>query len=109
MSTVRRQREGMLLGEQDPLYLALAEARDRCCDEVGYEDNDGDFISPRKPRCPVRDKCRRLWHAVEDSNTHNLSMTGYRQLSQKFYTLKLERDRLLVKRGEAPLSAHKPA
>jgi hypothetical protein len=75
---------------QDILMLKLSKALIKCCDELGNLGCDG---------CPVRAKCRCLWQRVENSVTHNLDLTEYRRLSQKFYILRQERNQILEKRG----------
>ncbi len=106
MSTEKGQIESQLPVEPEepegicnPLLLALGEARDRCCDELDMGGCD---------RCPVRGKCRRLWRLEVDDVVGGLNLTEYRRLDQKFYMLKLERDRILKKR-EKVLAPHKPA
>jgi len=83
---VRLQREGVLPNIDDPLVLELTKAWVKCCDELGVL---GCEI------CPVRRKCQRLAVEIADIVNHNLSLTEYRRLNQKFFLLKQERDQLL--------------
>jgi hypothetical protein len=92
----------------DPLFQALASERDRCSDELGPPPPCSKItnLSSRCDRCPVKAKCERLWNVVRNANYgYRLNLKQYRQFSQKFYMLKLERDGLLAKSG---LPAHKP-
>lgn len=85
--TVRLKREGILPSTDDPLVLELVKSWDKCSEELGVL---GCGI------CPVSKKCQRLAAEVADITDHNLSLTEYRQYSQKFYALKQERDHLLA-------------
>ena len=84
--SVRLQREGILPETDDPLVLELAKAWIKCCDELGVL---GCGI------CPVSKKCQRLAAEIEDATDHTFNLTEYRQLSQRFYALKQERDKKL--------------
>jgi hypothetical protein len=96
---VRIQREGILPDLEDPLVIALSKTLFTCCDEVGYEAdvNTSDLL---RPRCPVRVKCYRLWQQIGGKDGRGLTFAEYRQLSQKFYQLKQERDFLLGQRTQ---------
>lgn len=87
----QKQREGVMAEIQDPLVLNLGKERDRCCDELGVDGCS---------QCAVRVKCLRLWQEIcsDIAVIHNLSLTEYRQLSQKFYMLRQERNQILRKR-----------
>jgi len=96
---VKLQREGMAPAPDDPLVLKLAESWDKCGDELGNLGCDG---------CPVEKKCGRLWNKVVETVDHSLSLAEYRKLSQEFYFLKQERDRILASNGITPPSPDKP-
>lgn len=91
MSTERlrsgRQAEPPAPEEQDPLSIALGEAICKCSEEMGGV--MGCFC------CPVYKKCERLWVDI-----NKITLTDYRHLTQKFDSLKQERDCLLAKRGQ---------
>jgi len=109
MSTERRQVESQLPIEPaepvnpPPLLVeALGKARDKC-----YEELDMVGYTKGCDRCPVREKCCRLWRLEVEEAVGELNLTEYRRLDQKFYSLKLERDRILEKR-EKVFASHKP-
>ncbi len=105
------KREGMIAEEQDPLIRSLAEARDRCCEEMGLapmEDIRDISKASGCHRCPCRVECDRLFADAPGNVVHNLSLTEYRKLSQKFYLLQQKRNRMLERRG-ITLPSHEPA
>jgi hypothetical protein len=100
MATTKLEREGVRQEEAgDPLVEALGKERDQCCEEMGIPPSDIIELASGCDRCPVERKCKQLWGIVVNSITHNLSLAEYRRLSQKFYMLKQERNRILEKRS----------
>jgi len=96
------KQEGRVADIPDPLLGKLGEAWDRCCDELGIAkvtDITDILHSTSCSKCPVRGRCERLWALANREYYHRLTMTEYRQFSQRLYRLKQERDRLLEKRG----------
>jgi len=76
----------------DPLVFALAKQLRQCGDELGVA---GCACCP----VAVAGRCRRLWREVEKHISRNLGLREFRQYSQRFHTLREERNCILARRG----------
>ena len=106
------KQEGRVAEIPDQLFMKLGETWDRCCDEFGIAkvtDIRNILHASSCSKCPVRSACERLWWEVDSGFYHRLTMAEYRQISQRFFRLKQERNRILEKRGFALPLPRKPA